>query len=132
MVSVPVVGSVTANDCSRSSPDAILREIALLLLGDPCRSSVPMMYICAWHAPELAPERLISSRITDASVSDKSAAAVLGRDERREPAGFGQRADELLRIRGDFVDSLPVAAVESRAQLADALSIFLDVRLRAD
>ena len=27
-----------------------------------------MMYICAWHAPELAPERLISSRMTEASV----------------------------------------------------------------
>ena len=28
-----------------------------------------MMYICAWHAPELAPERLISSRMTEASVT---------------------------------------------------------------
>ena len=28
-----------------------------------------MMYICAWQAPELAPERLISSRITEASVT---------------------------------------------------------------
>ena len=28
-----------------------------------------MMYICAWQAPELAPDRLISSRITDASVT---------------------------------------------------------------
>ena len=28
------------------------------------------MYIWAWQAPEFAPERLISSRITDASVTD--------------------------------------------------------------
>ena len=28
-----------------------------------------MMYICAWHAPEFAPDRLISSRMTEASVT---------------------------------------------------------------
>ena len=28
-----------------------------------------MMYICPWQQPELPPERLISSMITDASVS---------------------------------------------------------------
>ena len=28
-----------------------------------------MMYICAWQAPELPPERLTSSRMTEASVT---------------------------------------------------------------
>ncbi len=28
-----------------------------------------MMYICAWQAPEFAPDRLISSRMTEASVT---------------------------------------------------------------
>jgi hypothetical protein len=32
-----------------------------------------MMYICAWQAPELQPEALISSRITLAAVSESPA-----------------------------------------------------------
>ena len=32
-----------------------------------------MMYICAWQAPALQPEALISSRITLAAVSDSPA-----------------------------------------------------------
>ena len=32
-----------------------------------------MMYICAWQAPELQPEALISSRITLAAVRDRPA-----------------------------------------------------------
>ena len=91
-----------------------------------------MMYICAWHAPEFAPERLISSRITDASVSAEPAAAVLGRDQRGEPAGVGERLDELLGIAGALVDVLPVRAVEPRAQLADAVRyscVLLEARI---
>ena len=32
-----------------------------------------MMYICAWQAPELQPDALISSRITLAAVSESPA-----------------------------------------------------------
>ena len=44
------------------------------------------MYICAWQAPELPPDALISSRITLAAVSDEAGAAVLLGDQRGEPA----------------------------------------------
>jgi hypothetical protein len=69
VVSVPVFGSVTPKAWSLSSPEAIFGRYALFCSSDPCRSRVPMMYICAWQAPELPPERLTSSRMTDASVT---------------------------------------------------------------
>ena len=69
VVSEPVVGSLTPNACSRSSPLAIFGRYSRFCASEPCRSSVPIVYICAWHAPELPPLRLISSRMTDASVT---------------------------------------------------------------
>ena len=66
-MSVPVVGSVTPNACSRSSPLAIFGRYSRFWASEPCRSSVPMMYICAWQAAEFPPERLTSSRMIDAS-----------------------------------------------------------------
>ena len=68
VVSVPAVGSVTPNACSRSSPLAIFGRYSRFCSSEPCRSSVPMMYICAWHAAALPPERLTSSRMIAASV----------------------------------------------------------------
>ena len=71
MVSVPVVGSVTAIDCRRSSPLAIFGRYCRFCASEPWRSSVPMLYIWPWQAPELPPQRLISSMMTDASVSPR-------------------------------------------------------------
>ncbi|MCY1223653.1 hypothetical protein D9M72_357890 [compost metagenome] len=68
VVSVPVVGSVTAIDCRRSSPLAILGKYSFFCSAEPWRSSVPMLYIWPWQAPELPPARLISSMMTDAWV----------------------------------------------------------------
>jgi hypothetical protein len=71
VVSDPVVGSVTANACSRSSPLAIRGRNCRFCASDPWRSSVPIVYICAWHAAALPPLRLISSRMIDASVTPR-------------------------------------------------------------
>jgi hypothetical protein len=81
VVSVPVVGSVTAIDCMRSSPAAIFgRYFCASARPLPWRSSVPMLYIWPWQAPALPPQRLISSMITEASA---------GRGpSRRTPAGI--------------------------------------------
>ena len=68
VVSEPVVGSLTPNACSRSSPAAIFGRYSRFCASEPWRSSVPIVYICAWQAPELPPLRLISSRMIDASV----------------------------------------------------------------
>jgi hypothetical protein len=68
VVSVPAVGSVTPIDCSRSSPLAIFGRYSRFCCSEPWRSSVPMLYIWPWQAPELPPLRLISSMMTDASV----------------------------------------------------------------
>ena len=75
------------------------------------------MYICAWQAPELQPEALISSRITLAAVSAEAGAAVFLRDERRQPAGLGQRADELLGV-AVGLERAPVLARKAGAELA--------------
>ena len=58
VVSEPAVGSVTPNACSRSSPDAIFGRYAAFCSSLPCRSSAPMVYIWAWHAAALPPERV--------------------------------------------------------------------------
>ena len=67
VVSVPVVGSVTAMDCKRNSPEAILGRYSRFCASEPWRNRVPMLYIWPWQAPELPPARLISSMITEAS-----------------------------------------------------------------
>src|SRR5258708_34878791 len=47
VVSVPVVGSVTANDWRRNAPDAIRGRYLRFCSGDPCRNRAPIVYICA-------------------------------------------------------------------------------------
>ena len=76
------------------------------------------MYICAWQAPELPPDALISSRIDARRRDPEPGAAVLLRDQRREPAVLGQRADELLRV-AVGLEPAPVLAREAVAELAD-------------
>ena len=72
------------------------------------------MYICAWQAPELAPDA-VDLLEDDRGFGDaQPAAAVFRGDQRREPAGVGQRLDELLGIRRLLFDLLPVLAVELR------------------
>ncbi|MNL41686.1 hypothetical protein D3C87_1641080 [compost metagenome] len=71
VVSVPVVGSVTAIDWMRNSPAAIFGRYFSFCAVLPLRNSVLMLYIWPLTAPELPPERLISSMITDASVSPR-------------------------------------------------------------
>src|ERR1700722_4095253 len=63
VVSEPASGSVTANACRRSSPEAIEGSQRRFCSGEPWRNSVPIVYIWAWHAPALAPDAQISSRI---------------------------------------------------------------------
>src|SRR6202165_3246207 len=66
-VSVPLVGSVTPNACSRNSPLAIFGRHFSFCSSLPWRRSVPMVYIWAWQPPPLHPERWISSRIAAAA-----------------------------------------------------------------
>ena len=68
VVSVPALGSVTAIDCSRSSPLAIFGRYFSFCAVEPWRNSVFMLYIWPWQQPALPPERVTSSMITLASV----------------------------------------------------------------
>ncbi len=72
-MSDPAVGSVTPNAWSRSFPVAISGRYRRFCSSEPCRRIVPMTYICAWHAPELQPDALISSRMTLAAVIPRPA-----------------------------------------------------------
>ena len=73
VVSEPAVGSVTPKACSRSSPDAMRGRYRRFCSSEPWRRIVPIVYICAWHAPLDPPEALISSRITLAAVRESPA-----------------------------------------------------------
>ena len=54
-VSVPLVGSETPKACKRSSPLAIRGRYSAFCSAEPYRSSVFMMYICAWALEPLHP-----------------------------------------------------------------------------
>ena len=117
VVSDPAVGSVTPNAWSRSSPEAIRRQVPLLLrLG-----AVPQDRSHRVHL-RVARARVAARRVDlledHARRSDIEArpAELLG-DERREPARLGQRRDELLRV-AIGLERTPVLAREPRAQLA--------------
>ena len=56
VVSEPEFGSVTPKAWSRRAPVAIFGRYSLFCAAEPCRSTVPMMYIWAWQAPALPPE----------------------------------------------------------------------------
>ena len=59
----------------------------------------------------------------DACFRDAEArAAVLLGDERRKIAGFGERANERVRIRAAGVELAPVRVTERRAQLAHRIA----------
>ena len=62
-----------------------------LLLGEPCRSSVPIVYICAWQAPPLQPGALDLLQHRRCCRQRQAGAAVLLGDQRGEIAGLGQR-----------------------------------------
>ena len=55
VVSVPAVGSVTPKACSRTSPVAIFGSHWDFWASEPCRSTVPMVYIWACRAAALQP-----------------------------------------------------------------------------
>ena len=57
-----------------------------------------MMYICAWQAPALPPDALISSMITLAAVRPRPAPPYSSGISAAEPAGSVERRDELLRV----------------------------------
>jgi hypothetical protein len=51
-------------------------------------------------------------------------AAILFRNQDREPAGLGQRLHELRRIAAVTIELAPVGAVELQAELADRIADF--------
>jgi len=56
VVSVPLSGSVTPKAWSRSAPPAMAGKYACFWASEPCRSTVPMVYIWAWQAAPLQPD----------------------------------------------------------------------------
>ena len=76
-----------------------------------------MMYICAWHAPELQPEALISSRMTLAAVSPSPAPPYSSGTSAASQPGLGQRDDELLGV-AVGLERPPVLTGEVPAELA--------------
>ena len=118
VVSVPVVGSVTPNACRRNSPEAIFGRYRAFCAALPCRSSVPIVYICAWQAPPLQPEAWISSRMAAAAVMAEAAAAEFLGDERGEEPASVSAATNSVGIGALAVEPPPILAGKARAQRA--------------
>ena len=83
-----------------------------------------MVYIWAWQAPPLQPERWISSSTAAAGGEAQARAAVFLRDQHRQEARLGQGGDELGRIAPLAVQRAPVGAGKARAELAHRLADF--------
>ena len=81
------------------------------------------MYICAWQAPALPPERWISSDRGGGRERQARTTELL-RDQCTEIAGLGQGADELGRVGTLAVDLAPVLAGEAGAELGDLVAYF--------
>src|SRR4029450_1887618 len=113
VVSEPALGSVTPKAWRRSSPVAIFGRYVFFCASEPCRSTVPMMYIWAWQAPALPPEGLIAPSVRAPSRPPSARApparpAVLPGDQRREVAGLGELVDEALGVLALGVEVAPV------------------------
>jgi hypothetical protein len=128
-VSEPASGSATEKACSRMLPSAIAGQIGLLLLD----AAVPQDR--AHHVHLRVTGRRVPTGTVDllhdhARLADaEPEAAVLGRDQRREVPGVGERVDELLRVGPLPVQPPPVLVRKPGAQPAD-LGAKLVMRLR--
>jgi len=160
-VPVPLVGSVTPKAWSRRAPELSWGRYRCFWSALPCRRSVPMVYICAWQALPLQPERWIfqeqlrKARTPAMPVSSvprpqprrdcgahllhngagclerQALPAVLGGDERAEEATAGQIRHELGRVRAVAVLGPPVLARVLGAQRLDGSPAAARPRRRA-
>src|SRR5437660_11666346 len=90
--------------------------------SEPCRSSVPMLYIWPSHAPELPPQRLISSMMTDASASPRPEPPYsCGISAASQPA-LVSASTERLRIAARLVDLAEIGVGKPLAQRAHAVA----------
>jgi len=93
---VPAEGSVTPKACRRSSPFAIFGRYFLFCASLQWRSTVPIVYICAWQAAPFAPLRCISSRIAAAAASFKPAPPYSsGMRQESQPASVSARTNSV-------------------------------------
>ena len=118
------MGSVTPNACSRSSPEAMPGRYFRFCASLPCRSTVPMVYICAWHAAALHGLSWIVSSTAHGGGQRQAGAAVLLGDQGGEVAGLGEGFDELGRVGRLVVELHPVLIGKP---LADAPHPLADV-----
>ena len=67
------MGSVTPNACSLSAPEAMPGRYFCFCAALPCRSTVPIVYICAWQAAALQPVSWMVSRMAQPADSGRPA-----------------------------------------------------------
>ena len=119
---MPLVGSVTPNACSRSSPLAIFGQVLCLLLV----VAVPQQRAHGVHlgmaAAAIAAGALDLFEDRGRGRERQPGAAIFLGDQGREIAGLGQRIDELGRIGHLAVELAPVFAGELGAELRDRVA----------
>ena len=129
VVSEPVVGSLTPNAWSRSSPVAILgQQRALLRVGAVPQQRAHRVHLrVAGAGVGAAPVDLFEDdrRLVDA----EAGAAVRFGNQRREVAGVGERLDERVGIGAGGIELAPVAVGKVLAEVADpGAQILMKVR----
>ena len=121
-VSVPLVGSVTPNACSRSSPVAMPRQQLLLLV----LAAVPQHRAHGVHlgvaGAGVAAGAVHFLEDGGACADLQPRAAIFLRDQHAEIAGLGQRLHELGRVGHLAVELAPVFARKALAQLGDGVA----------
>ena len=119
---MPLVGSVTPNACSRSSPLAIFGQPFRLLLV----AAVPQHRAHGVHlgvaGAAVAAGALDLLEDRGRGRQRQPGAAIFLGDQHREIAGLGQRVDELGRIGPLAVELAPVFAGELGAELGDRVA----------
>ena len=94
------------------------RQIVRFCAALPCRSIVPIVYICAWQAAPLQPERWISSRIAVAAPSPRPEPPYSSGIRTERKPSSRQRSTNACGIGALAVERAPIFAGKSRQSFA--------------
>src|SRR3984885_5880866 len=128
-LSVPLVGSVTPNACSRRRPAAISGRWRRFWASEAVPQDRPHCVHLGVTGAAIATRALDFLQHRGRSGERQTCPAVFFGDQDREPAGLGERFDKFARIGHPAGEVAPIFARKACAELRDCLAYFRVVLL---
>src|ERR1700722_19797026 len=123
-LSVPLVGSVTPNACSRRRPAAISGRWRRFWASEAVPQDRPHCVHLGVTGAAIATRALDFLQHRGRSGERQTCPAVFFGDQDREPAGLGERFEKFARIGHPAVEVAPIFARKACAELRDCLAYF--------